>query len=109
MKPIYRQIILIALDAALVNLAVYVTLLFRFEARIPNNYIDAYLNLIPLITGVCLAFFYALKLYNRIWVYASLDEMMAIVRATSLSVVAIVTVIYIFKLPYLPRSIYFGM
>lgn len=109
MKAIYRQIILIALDAVLVNLAVYVTLLFRFEARIPDNYIDVYLSLIPLITCVCLAFFYALKLYNRIWVYASLDEMLAIVRAASLSVVVIVTIIYMFGLPRLPRSIYFGM
>lgn len=109
MKPIYRQIILIALDAVLVNLAVYISLLFRFEAHIPGNYVDTYISLIPLITGVCLAFFYALKLYNRIWVYASLDEMLAIVRATSLSVVVIVTIIYLFKLPYLPRSIYFGM
>ena len=109
MKSIYRQTILIVLDAVLVNLAVYVTLLFRFDAQIPSNYINAYLSLIPLITGVCLAFFYALKLYHRIWVYASLDEMLAIVRAASLSVVAIVTIIYMFKLPYLPRSIYFGM
>ena len=109
MKPNYRQIILIALDAVLVNLAVYISLLFRFEAHIPGNFVDAYISLIPLITVVFLIFFYALKLYNRIWVYASLDEMLAIVRAASLSVVVIVTVIYLFKLPYLPRSIYFGM
>ncbi|MEN6390746.1 MAG: nucleoside-diphosphate sugar epimerase/dehydratase, partial [Syntrophomonas sp.] len=62
----------------------------------------------PLISLISIAFLVGLKLYNRIWVYASIGEMMAILRATTFSVAIIVMTIYLFKLPTLPRSVYIG-
>ncbi|MEN6327052.1 MAG: nucleoside-diphosphate sugar epimerase/dehydratase [Syntrophomonas sp.] len=103
-----RYIILMLIDAALVNLAVYLTLLFRFDARIPAEYIQNFSQLIPVITIITLLFLAGLKIYSRIWQYASIGEMLAILRAISYSMAVIVFLIYLVPLPHLPRSVYIG-
>ncbi len=103
-----RYIILMLIDALLVNLAVYLTLLFRFEGRIPIEYIQNFTQLIPVVTIITLFFFAGLKIYSRIWQYASIGEMLAILRAVSYSMAVIVLLIYLVPLPNLPRSIYIG-
>jgi FlaA1/EpsC-like NDP-sugar epimerase len=95
-------------DAIIVNLSVYVTLLLRFEGNIPVEYVQHFLNLTALFTIVTLAFMFGLKLYDRIWEYASLGEMMAILRAVSYSTAVILMIIYLFQIPGLPRSVYIG-
>jgi FlaA1/EpsC-like NDP-sugar epimerase len=95
-------------DAVLINMAFYVMLLLRFDAQIPIQFKAAFINLIPLITVTTLAFLAGLKLYNRIWEYASIGELLAILRATTYSIVIIVMSIYLFHLPILPRSVYIG-
>lgn len=103
-----RYIILMLIDAILVNLAVYLTLLFRFEGLIPAEYINNFYQLIPVITIITLLFLAGLKIYSRIWQYASIGEMLAILRAVSYSVAVIVLLIYLVPLPHLPRSVYIG-
>jgi FlaA1/EpsC-like NDP-sugar epimerase len=49
-----------------------------------------------------------LNLYSRIWEYASIGEMIAIIRATTVSMIVGILVIYIFGLHSLPKSIYIG-
>ncbi|NLV20974.1 MAG: polysaccharide biosynthesis protein [Syntrophomonadaceae bacterium] len=93
-------------DATLINLSVYLTLLLRFEGNIPVEYVQHFLSLIPLFTIVTIAFMFGLKLYDRIWQYASLGEMLAILRAVTYSMAVIVLVIYLFEIPGLPRSVY---
>jgi FlaA1/EpsC-like NDP-sugar epimerase len=89
-------------------LAIYATLLLRFEGAIPYQYQDAFIHLSPLFTGVTLIFLFALKLYSRIWEYASIGEMLAILRATTCSVALSVIAIYMLNLPHFPRSVYIG-
>ena len=101
-----RNIVLILIDAVLINLAVYTAMLLRFEGSIPAQYINSYLNLIPLITIITLILFFGLKLYHRVWEYASITEMFAIFRAATYSMALIIITIYLFDLAGLPRSIY---
>ena len=101
-----RYIFLLIIDALLINLSVFVALLLRFDGSIPAENLNAMLHLIPLFTLVGLAFLLALKLYNRVWEYASIGEMFAILRATTFSMGISILIIYLFSLPHLPRSVY---
>jgi len=93
-------------DAVLINLAVYVSLLLRFEGAVPRQYIENFTLLMPIFTAVTLVLFAGLKMYRRIWEYASIGEMLAILRAATCSMAVIVLLIYLFQLPKLPRSVY---
>jgi FlaA1/EpsC-like NDP-sugar epimerase len=62
-----RYITLIFVDAVLINLSVYLTLLLRFDASIPAEYIRHLVLLGPLVTVVTITFMFGLKLYDRIW------------------------------------------
>lgn len=104
----FRNIVLILLDAILINLAIYATLLMRFEGNIPLQYQEAFWRLLPIFTGTTLFFLLALKLYSRIWQYASIGEMLTILRATTYSMALSVAIIYLFGLPHLPRGVYIG-
>lgn len=103
-----RYFVLLIFDAILIVLAVYVMLLLRFDASIPAEFKRSFLSLIPVIIITNLLFLSGMKLYNRVWEYASLGELFAILRATTYSMALIVTLIYLFKLPILPRSVYIG-
>lgn len=108
LKPNFRNIVLVIIDAILINLAVYSALLFRFDAHIPVKYIDAFITLSPIFTLLGLAFLMGLNLYSRIWEYASIGEMIAILRATTASIGSAIVIIYTFELQGLPRSVYVG-
>ena len=101
-----RYTFLLIIDALLINLSVFVALLLRFDGSIPAQDLNAMVHLIPLFTLVSLAFLLALKLYNRVWEYASIGEMFAILRATTCSMGVIILIIYLLSLPHLPRSVY---
>ncbi|HWP97010.1 MAG TPA: nucleoside-diphosphate sugar epimerase/dehydratase [Syntrophomonadaceae bacterium] len=102
-----RWIALVVLDALLVNLAIYINLLLRFDGAIPTQYSQAYWNLAPLCTILFISSFIFLRLYNRVWEYASIGEMFSILKATIIGMSVFVISIYAFQLKGLPRSIYF--
>lgn len=104
----FRFFFLLIIDAILINLAIYITLLLRFDANVPVQYLLNYLELIPLVTVVTIFFLVAMKLYNRIWEYASIGELLTILQAVTYSTVVILLIIYLFDLPVLPRSVYIG-
>jgi len=106
MRPKFRTIIMLILDYFLINIAIYCALLLRFDGSIPYQYIHNFHILMPIITVVNLSFMIFFKLYNRIWQYASIGELFAILSANSCSVIVIYTIIMAFQLPGLPRSVY---
>ncbi|WP_088555113.1 nucleoside-diphosphate sugar epimerase/dehydratase [Calderihabitans maritimus] len=91
-------------DAALVNLAYYCALLLRFEGSIPSKYLYGYLDVALVVTAVSLGSLYVHDLYNRIWKYASTDDLLAIIRAVTVSTVGVAVIGYFSPSP-LPRSI----
>ncbi|MDD4627391.1 MAG: nucleoside-diphosphate sugar epimerase/dehydratase [Syntrophomonas sp.] len=101
-----RACLMIIIDAILVNMAFYSAMLLRFDANIPQQYIQSYISLIPLITGITLLFLLVFRLYSRIWEYASINEMWSIALAASSSMLCIYAVLhYLFQAPF-SRSIY---
>jgi FlaA1/EpsC-like NDP-sugar epimerase len=101
-----RNTILLIIDAVLINLAVYFALVLRFDPQIPLQYLQACQVFMPLLTVITILFFVGLKLYQRIWEYASIGEMFAIMRASTYGMVVVLIIMFAFDLPDLPRSVY---
>lgn len=107
MKSYQRICVLIALDAVLINLALILSLVLRFfGSESLLYYIEPYLTLAPVITVFFLVGFYGFNLYNRLWAYASLGELKAIVQAVTVGSLGTIALTYFIYWP-LPRSVVF--
>ena len=74
---------LILFDTVAVVTSFVLSLALRFDAPSAafNQYLVAYGWAIPLLVGTRLGAFLALRLYQRVWRYASVDELLAVVAA----------------------------
>lgn len=85
---------LILYDILLVILSLYLALLLRFDFRIPIEYMEFFkLSIIPAVI-INLFFNKIFHLYDSIWKYASIEELMSIVYSVSLSNVVILIYSY---------------
>ncbi len=82
-KLINRKIFLITIDIIIVNLVLLVSLLLRFEFRIPPESLVLYAQSFIYYTAARIAFFYLFGLYKKLWQYASMDEFINIAMAFS--------------------------
>lgn len=104
-----RAIALIIIDAGLINLALLAALWLRFDASIPEQYVEACKSLAPFFTVIYLVCFYVFGLYRRLWQYASLGELLSIVYSVSLGTIINISLAYFWMqgstFP-LPRSVF---
>ncbi|MEA4901458.1 nucleoside-diphosphate sugar epimerase/dehydratase [Desulfitobacterium sp.] len=100
-----RTLFLMAIDALLVNLALFLSFYMRFEDGIPHEYVMTYYYSVWAATLIYLAVFYAFGLYKRLWQYASIGELLLIVFAATIGTAATVTVVYFIAPMRLPHSV----
>jgi FlaA1/EpsC-like NDP-sugar epimerase len=92
---------------------------FRGREALFAQYSDVFLYYVILIIIIKLLIFWLFGMYKRIWKYASVKDMIAILEATALSSAAMVVIFYVLgypvtllganidiSLPYFPRSIF---
>ena len=95
-------------DAVAVNLAYFLALWFRFDcmfSEIPDQYLEPFLKFAPIYAVVCIGVFFALRLYNSIWRFASFHELMRVMAASVVcSVLHIVGITVLFA--RMPLSYY---
>ncbi|WP_125152728.1 polysaccharide biosynthesis protein [Clostridium rectalis] len=85
---------LILYDVLLVVLSLYLALLLRLDFRIPTEYMEFFkLSIIPAII-ITIFFNKIFRLYDSIWKYASIEELMSIVYSITLSNVVILIYSY---------------
>lgn len=101
-----HRYILVVLDVFLVVLSFYLAHLLRFEWIVPPENMNSLLSLIPIIGGISAVAFVIIDLYNRLWEYASIQELLAIVKAVSISIGALIISVYFLDLARMPRSTY---
>lgn len=101
-----RIFVMLAVDAILVNAALYFAMMLRFDGEIPPLYLYSMLKLIPIMTIVNLGFLLVFKLYGRVWEYASWGELLSVIKASTCSMMVIFVIAEIFHLADIPRSIY---
>ena len=108
-----RAALWILLDIALCNAAMILAQQFRFEVQIPEVFYRRYVNIAPVMTGLCVLSFWVFGLYRSMWQYASVRGVLQIVGATlmaALSVYVYSLVRYAFTQPVndhlLHRTVY---
>lgn len=106
-----RLILLVIIDIIIVNFALFMALVIRFEgiSNIPPLYLHNFITLTPLFTIIRISCFFVFGLYNRIWKYASVGELIGIFYAVSVGSLVNITVAYFAmkggNFP-LPRSVF---
>jgi len=83
-----RKIITIALmfvDAAIVAIASCLAILTHFDGVAEAKFVGVLIDYLPIIIVVRLAIYYCFGLYNRLWRYASISELLAIIAAVTVS------------------------
>ena len=71
-----RELVLIVIDIAFVNIAFLMAFYFRFNFTVPNFEITFYKSNAIIITAIYIVILYLFKLYKSLWIYASIDEFM---------------------------------
>ncbi|SDG43423.1 polysaccharide biosynthesis protein [Desulfosporosinus hippei] len=93
-----RTLILMLIDALLINLAAFGSFYLRFDEGIPLDYYQTYYHTAIGGTILYLAVFYVFGLYNRLWQYASTGELLSIVYAVSVGTGGTVAAVYFYGL-----------
>jgi len=96
---------LILVDSFIVASVPLMALMIRFEGNIDSYYVDRLLALMPMVLFVRLASFYGFGLYHRLWRYASINELLGIIGAVTLSSL-IIGIYAAFISSDLPKSIH---
>ncbi|NLP17845.1 MAG: polysaccharide biosynthesis protein [Firmicutes bacterium] len=105
MQNLSKRIALAVVDAAAVNLALYLALLLRFDGHIPAQYITIYTSFAWPTTIIALLIFYFCGFYRRLWRYTSLSDLTAIViGATGIALLQLAG-FYCIPTYRLPRSV----
>ncbi|SPF49825.1 Capsular polysaccharide biosynthesis protein CapD [Candidatus Desulfosporosinus infrequens] len=94
MKFNRKSLSLMLIDAILVNLAAFGSFYLRFEGDIPKEYFWTYYHTAWAGTLIYLCIFSLFGLYNRLWQYASISELISIFFSVSVGTSSVVLVIY---------------
>ncbi len=103
-------LIFLILDAVFFNCAYFGALLFRFN-YIPFIYLHSWLILAPGATVLALLSYRFFGLYRRLWQYASIGELYAILGGVTVGNLLAVVLSYLFiyppiRIPLFPRSVF---
>lgn len=104
----FRIFILVVLDILCVTVAALGALMLRFDMSlnsIGEIYLERMLRSLPVYFILTVAVMLLLKLYNRVWTYASTNELYAIINASIFIEVGIMAY-HVFSGSNMPRSYY---
>lgn len=97
--------VLVGFDVISIVLSGYIGLFLRFEGKVADKYFEAWFHFLPVMILVGLAVYYLFGLYNRLWRYAGVNEILTICFAVSVSTIGSSLYMYMSK-PGFPRSVY---
>ena len=107
-KLLIRQIFLVLLDAATINVASFFALAIRFDFRLNDidpEFVKSVLTYSPINTVVTLVLLAIFRLYNSLWQYAGATEALYILWSVAVCSIAQCLGMVILKL-HVPRSFY---
>ena len=105
MKFKRKSLDLMLIDSVLVNLAAFGSSYLGFEGDIPKAYFWTYYHTAWAGTIICLLIFSFFSLYNRLWQYASINELISILFAVSVGTSSFVLVVYCFAPMRYPKTV----
>ena len=95
---------LILIDAIILSVGPIIALLLRFEGIIPTQEFQTFRTCLPWMVLISLAIFYFYGMYHRIWHYARIRDLIAIIGAVTMSQAAIFILTVMADIP-IPRSV----
>lgn len=104
LKLIRDKLKLLLIDAIILAVMPIVAVLLRFEGEIPAAEFDIIRTGLPWMVLLSLAVFYFYGMYHRIWHYARMRDLIAIVGAVTLSQAAIFILTVLLSIA-IPRSV----
>lgn len=91
---LYRNLVsVMAVDVLIFSAAFYCAHLVRFDFNIPNHFLSVFWRILPVVIFIKLVLFYWFDLYRGMWRYTGLSDLFNIIKATSLSSLAVIAVI----------------
>ncbi|WP_083824042.1 nucleoside-diphosphate sugar epimerase/dehydratase [Desulfosporosinus sp. OT] len=95
-----RTLVLMLIDAMLINLATFGSFYLRFEVvgGIPLESYQIYYHTAVVATFLYIAVFHVFGLYNRLWQYASTGELLSIIYAVTVGTGGTVAAVYFYGL-----------
>lgn len=100
----WRKVILLTVDIGLINLAYVIAYALRFENKAVRSAFSGYLHVSVFILFIFLVSFYFFKLYDSLWIYASIDEFLLAVGSCLIAGTIILT-LYSFMWHNIPASV----
>ncbi|MGM0883304.1 MAG: polysaccharide biosynthesis protein [Bacillota bacterium] len=100
-----RMLVLLVVDICIIWVAIATSYLFRFDGNIPPHYVSQMLVfafVTTVICGVSLAFF---RMYRRMWQYASIGEIVELVKAIVIGIALTYIATYLLNGERVPLSI----
>ena len=96
-----------ASDAVLVFLSFYLAYAVRFEFQVASREFAGILKVLPYVLAIKLGAFFFFHLYQGMWRYTSLVDMLNVVKAvTTSSLFVIVAVLLLYRFQGYPRSVF---
>ena len=108
-KLVTRRVFLVAYDIIAVCCSNFLALLLRYELRlddIPDYYMDAVWEHLPVSILITLLLYYFFRLYHSLWAYAGVSEMQNIIVASFASAALQGVTLLLFNRD-VPKSYYF--
>ena len=100
-------VFILAVDIILVSFSWYFSHLLRFNFSIPEDNFNAFQRILPLIIGIKILIFYVSDLYQGMWRYTSLTDLVNISKACSFaSFVIILMILFVHGFAGFPRSMF---
>jgi FlaA1/EpsC-like NDP-sugar epimerase len=97
---------IVSTDIAIVSLSYYLSYLLRFDGLIPEDYLSFFYNSLPMVILVKIYFIADFRLYKGYRRYTSIYEIISLFKATVISSMGILLVIWISDLAgKLPRTV----
>lgn len=101
-----RRVLLIFLDLAAIVIAYAGSFFLRFGGSIPRTEMGLMTNTIFLVMVVRFAMFAYFKVYAGLYRYASINDLLQILKAATAGSVLLVIPVYFFSIPLFPRSVF---
>lgn len=103
----YRSVIIVFNHAFLAALATFFAFLIRFEGAVPAREIDLMLMYLPMLVLIRLGIYFMAGMHRGVWRYASIQELVDIIKTVSYGTVFFVILVRVFfgEVAY-PRSVY---
>lgn len=105
-----RTLFFLFSDVVLISASFYFAFLLRFEGQIPREYFDGNIQMAIILALIfCIPILYFSKLYHFTWAYVSMQEIITLFKAVSLSFLVLGASMFILRdynvLSGFPRSI----